>query len=194
MPSDSGIPESAAAIANAAANFIGMQQTNAMNRKIAEQANFTSANMAKDQMNFQREMASTQWQRTVEDMRKAGINPMLAVSQGTNASPMGAMGQVTTGAPMQNALGAGAHGALSALRLKAEIENLHDTNANIRSQTQANVATARKTNADAQLSENAAAKSGVLSSIWHAPSALTQMIRDRFNAIHNTDGSIKGSK
>lgn len=45
---------------------------------------------AEKEMNFQREMADTQWQRGVADMQAAGINPALAYHQGGAAAPSGA--------------------------------------------------------------------------------------------------------
>lgn len=57
-------------------------------------ANRTNIQLAREQMGFQREMRSTQWQAAVEDMRRAGINPALAYSQGPAASPGGASAQV----------------------------------------------------------------------------------------------------
>lgn len=46
-----------------------------------------------DQNRWQEEMANTAWQRGVEDMKKAGINPMLSAAQGHGANvPSGMMG------------------------------------------------------------------------------------------------------
>ena len=46
---------------------------------------------AKDQMNFQREMSNTSYQRQMADMRKAGLNPILAAKMGGASTPSGAL-------------------------------------------------------------------------------------------------------
>lgn len=43
---------------------------------------------------FQERMRNTQWQSTIADMTAAGVNPALAYSQGSNASPSGSTAQV----------------------------------------------------------------------------------------------------
>lgn len=45
---------------------------------------------AQKQMDFQRYMSNTSYQRATEDMRLAGLNPALAYSQGGASTPMGA--------------------------------------------------------------------------------------------------------
>jgi hypothetical protein len=101
--------------------FIGQQQTNQKNWDIANAANAASAQQAANQMSFQERMRDTQYQTAVEDMKKAGLNPMLAYSQGGAGTPSGAMGQVST-AKLGNALGAGVAGYQAMQLNNAEVE------------------------------------------------------------------------
>lgn len=69
------------------------------------QANAANARMASQQMAFQERMSNTSYQRAVEDMGKAGLNPMLAYQHGGATTPPGAT------ATMGSELGAGLEGA-----------------------------------------------------------------------------------
>jgi len=120
--------------------FIGQQQTNQKNWDIVQSANAASAAQAQAQMDFQERMRQTQYQTAIEDMKKAGLNPMLAYSQGGAGVPTGAMGSVST-AKMENALGAGVTGYQQLASNNAEL----DLKA---SQTTATSAQAIKTEAD----------------------------------------------
>ena len=79
-----------ASLAGGALSFLGQQGANQQNMENAQA-----------QMAFQREMSNTSYQRAVEDMKAAGLSPMLAYSQGGASVPTGAMPVV------QNKLGAG---------------------------------------------------------------------------------------
>lgn len=67
-------------------------------------ANATQARQARDWSAY---MRSTAYQATVDDMQKAGLNPMLAYSQGASGTPSAAM------ATMQNTLGPAAQAGSS---------------------------------------------------------------------------------
>jgi len=123
-----------------ALGFIGQQQTNQKNWDIANAANAASAEQAARQMDFQERMRETQYQTAVKDMQKAGLNPMLAYSQGGAGTPTGAMGSVST-ATMKNALGAGVTGYQQLSMNEADIELKKAT-------TTGTTATTLKTEAD----------------------------------------------
>lgn len=52
---------------------------------------------AQKQRDFEERMASTQYQRAVEDMKKSGLNPILAYSNGGSSVPSGAAASYNSG-------------------------------------------------------------------------------------------------
>lgn len=103
-------PMTAMALGSAAVGIIGGISTNKANKEISAR-----------QMAFQERMSNTEYQRSMKDMQKAGLNPMLAYQRGGASTPSGA------GIPAQNVakdLPAAANTAIMARRAQAEIENL----------------------------------------------------------------------
>jgi hypothetical protein len=117
----------------AAASLIGGSQQNKAN-----------AAMAQQQMGFQERMRETQYQTAVADLKAAGLNPMLAYTQGGAGTPQGATAQM--GNPLGEAGNSAKEGALAV----AQYQNMRNQNVLIEEQ-------AEKTNADRFLSLDHAA-------------------------------------
>lgn len=82
------------ALAGQAINAYAQYEGAKLNAKAQKEANEKNIQLAKDQMAFQEAMSNSAYQRATEDMRKAGINPMLAFQQGGASTPQGASAHV----------------------------------------------------------------------------------------------------
>ena len=94
-----------------------------------ERANKKNLQIAREQMAFQERMSNTSYQRAMEDMRIAGINPMLAIQQGGASTPGGAS------ATMQDAISPAVSSAQHARRITQELRNMRATEQETKSRT-----------------------------------------------------------
>lgn len=131
-----------ASIAGGLLNFIGSGNANAANASMArEAANFNWNSMMENQR-FQERMSNTAYLRSMADMRNAGLNPILAYSQGGATTP-GGMGASMQAATMQNTMEGLGEGISSAAQKQKDWETAKlatEQSKNTQSQTELNKA------------------------------------------------------
>ena len=99
----------------------GQNQTNAANLRIARETNTFNAAEANKNREWQERMSSSARQREVEDLKKAGLNPLLAAG-GSGASSPGGSSASGTAATMENPMKAGLSTALEISQFAQQIQ------------------------------------------------------------------------
>ena len=124
-----------------------------------EDAQKFNAEQATINRDFQERMSSTAWQRGMADMKAGGLNPIFAYQKGPAGSPTGATAS-TSYTPATDMISPAVNTALASTRNAAEVQNLRQTNENLKAQfdlTQAStakmLADTTKTNVDTKVAE-----------------------------------------
>lgn len=116
----SGVGDAVTGIASAVLGAGGQKEANRANQAMARERMSFEDEQARRQMEFQERMSSSAAQRSVEDFRKAGLNPALAYGT-TASSPSGASGSGAQ-AVAGNVAEAGMSSARSAVSLKQSMQ------------------------------------------------------------------------
>jgi len=120
--------------------------TNMDNENFARQTNYENRVQADRQMDFQERMSNTSYQRSVQDLAKAGLNPLLALPGGAS-TPQGAAAQVVTPS-VDNPFEGLASTAIQQQQLKLQTERQGKEIALLDAQKRATDATADRTRMD----------------------------------------------
>nr|DAE90378.1 MAG TPA: minor capsid protein [Microviridae sp.] len=116
----------AATIGSGIMGYMGGESANTANAEQAAKNREFNAQQADITRKWQEQMRGSAYQSTMDDMRKAGLNPMSAFQQGGTGTPSGSTASGSNAAPMQNTLGQGASSAVSAAQT---ISNLRTADA-----------------------------------------------------------------
>lgn len=94
-----------------------------------KQANKQNVKLQQEQMAWQERLANTEWQRGVADMKAAGLNPMLAYSQGGASSPSHSAATVNPEDALAKSVSSAGSKAMQAMTLQQQAANIELTKA-----------------------------------------------------------------
>lgn len=154
------------AAADMAFNSAEAEKARIFSAEEAAKANAFSASQATAQREWEERMSNTSWSRGIEDMKRAGINPIFAASQGGASTPGGAsaaghagspssasaksQGVIPVPAPLMHVMSSAKDLIRMVVDLKQSMANIRNTNSN----TQANIAKTQESLSRADLTSS----------------------------------------
>lgn len=175
-------------------SFAGQMSANSANRDIADAATASNAAEAQKNRDFQERMSNSSYQRGMADMKAAGLNPLLAFSQGGASTPSGSTGSAAT-AHMENALAPAVNSAVQGLQLHTALEQTQSQTSLNRAIEKTNQTQQLKNVADATTSARQAEKLASENSLLkknipraEAQNKLEGWLLDKANKFINSNG------
>jgi hypothetical protein len=114
----------AGSLLGAAGSYLGTQSANQANTDIANAANVNAQALQEQANQFNAQQYATRYQTTVKDLQAAGLNPMLAYSQGGGSPVPAQAAQVQMAAPRQNALGNAVNSASTGIAATSALQDI----------------------------------------------------------------------
>jgi len=150
-----GLIGTVASVGGSLLGYKGQKEANETSiEEAAKNREFNSAEAAK-QRAWQEQMRGTGYQTAIQDLKAAGLNPMLAYSQGPAAMPTGANASTSSMPQISNKMQA----ALSASATAAQIANINAATEKTKADTDVSMATAKQVEAQTHLTSTSATES-----------------------------------
>ena len=134
-----------------ALGIIGQERANRQNKEMAREATATEVAFGREQMKFQERMSNTAHQREMKDLKKAGLNPLLALGSGAS-TPTGASAGAHS-ATAENSLSEVQTSAVQAARLAMDAKMQKQQVMNLQKQGKNIDANTTKTNKESEILE-----------------------------------------
>ena len=145
-------------------------------------SNKANSGEAKKNRKFQEYMSNTAYQRSTADMKKAGLNPMLAYGQGGASTPAGAQAQLKSATEGVTA------SATDALRTAKELEMQEAQIDLLKAQAKNQNTSANKTNTEKTLLQKDIPKANMIEDLWQGAKNLF----DNGKKVKKKDFKYKG--